>query len=329
MRAMASLSQHKQNTGLPSEAEPNRTDVRRELRSLSISSTGSLGGFLGGCCEFEHHHCFFLLLRLPPLVADFSIVPWCDIYSSMVYNVSDIKYEMACVLYNIGALHTELGAMDQRNTPDGMKISCTHFQCSAWAFQNLRDTYSQPRESDLSPTLMTFMYNVALAQAQECILEKSMTDNRKPTIIAKVAMQVVEYLRTAMKNLAHGKAQDAAVADIVGSRQLKTWQRYCEFKQAYHLAVALLYQGMQAEEQQKMGERLAYYQAAVEKLGEASKMAKNLDNKDQITETLTFANDVMAGKLTAAQKENEFVYHEKVEIIQTDLKEKYSSKPIS
>ena len=49
--------------------------------------------------------------------------------------------------------------------------------------QHLRETYPQPRESDLSPTLLTFMYNVALAQAQECILEKSMTDNRKPTII--------------------------------------------------------------------------------------------------------------------------------------------------
>lgn len=50
-------------------------------------------------------------------------------------------------------------------------------------FQHLRETYPQPRESDLSPTLLTFMYNVALAQAQECILEKSMTGNRKPTII--------------------------------------------------------------------------------------------------------------------------------------------------
>ena len=54
--------------------------------------------------------------------------------------------------------------------------------------QHLRETYPQPRESDLSPTLLTFMYNVALAQAQECILEKSMTDNRKPTIIGTVYM---------------------------------------------------------------------------------------------------------------------------------------------
>lgn len=66
-----------------------------------------------------------------------------DIYSSMVYNVTDIKYEMACILYNIGSLHTELGAMDARNTPDGMKISCTHFQCAAWAFQVMHDNATQ------------------------------------------------------------------------------------------------------------------------------------------------------------------------------------------
>lgn len=31
-----------------------------------------------------------------------------------------------------------------------------------------------------------------------------------------------------------------------------------------------------------------------------------------IGEALTFANDVIRGKLTGAQKENEFVYHEKI-----------------
>lgn len=58
------------------------------------------------------------------------------------------------------------------------------------------------------------------------------------------------------------------------------WRRYCEFKVAYHGAVALLYQGMQAEEQQKMGERLAYYQAAVDALNEASKLSKNLEQQE-------------------------------------------------
>ncbi|XP_042207473.1 tyrosine-protein phosphatase non-receptor type 23-like [Homarus americanus] len=296
------------------DPESYSTEIH-ELEALRAGATHVPHDFTG-CSTLKKYYCqlHFLLSRFPltdnPAIS--VTFNWYDIYSSVVYNVTDIKYEMACILYNIGALHTDLGAMDARNTPDGMKISCTHFQCAAWAFQHLRETYPQPRETDLSPTLLTFMYNVALAQAQECILEKSMTDNRKPTIIAKVAMQVVEYLKAAMKSLWSGKSSDAVVTEIVGSRKLKMWRRYCEFKMSYHSAVALLYQGMQAEEQQKMGERLAYYQAAVDTLNEASKIAKNLEQQELIAESLTFSNDVMGGKLTAALKENEFVYHEKV-----------------
>jgi hypothetical protein len=53
----------------------------------------------------------------------------------MACTVADIRFEMVSILYNIGALHSHLGASDSRVTADGMKLSCTHFQCAAWAFQ--------------------------------------------------------------------------------------------------------------------------------------------------------------------------------------------------
>lgn len=37
---------------------------------------------------------------------------------------------------------------------------------------------------------------------------------------------------------------------------------------------------MQSEEQQKMGERVAYYQAAFDKLSEAVKLSKGLDQPE-------------------------------------------------
>lgn len=67
-----------------------------------------------------------------------------------------------------------------------MKISCSHFQCAAWAFQQLNDKYPQPRETDLCHELVKYLSTVSLAQAQECILEKSIIDGRKPGIVAKV-----------------------------------------------------------------------------------------------------------------------------------------------
>lgn len=47
----------------------------------------------------------------------------------------DIRFELMTIMYNIGALHTYLGANDSRSNPEGMKMACTHFQCAAWAFQ--------------------------------------------------------------------------------------------------------------------------------------------------------------------------------------------------
>ena len=104
----------------------------------------------------------------------------------MAYSTNDIKHEVACILFNIGALHTNLGAMDKRQTADGMKMSCSHFQCAAWAFHQLNENYPQSRETDLCIEVVAFLETISLAQAQECILEKSIFDARKPGNIAKV-----------------------------------------------------------------------------------------------------------------------------------------------
>ena len=70
--------------------------------------------------------------------------------------------------------------------------------------------------------------------------------------------------------------------------------------------------GMHAEEQQKMGERVAFYQQAVDKLSEARKLSKYIEPVQVTQEALTFTNDVVEGKRKAAKNENEFIYHEEV-----------------
>lgn len=108
-----------------------------------------------------------------------------DTYANMVCSLANIRFEIISILYNIGSIHTQLGARTERTSADGMKMACAHFQCAAWAFEHLKNSYPQPSGVDLAPELMTFMHQLCLAQAQECILEKSMLDNRKPTIVGK------------------------------------------------------------------------------------------------------------------------------------------------
>lgn len=106
-----------------------------------------------------------------------------DLYANMNRSLADIRFEMACILYNIAALLTQLGASEPRNTADSLKSACTHFQQAAWAFQYLRDQYPQPSGVDVCSEIVRMMQEICFAQAQECILDKSIQDTRKSSVI--------------------------------------------------------------------------------------------------------------------------------------------------
>ncbi|KAG1697705.1 Tyrosine-protein phosphatase non-receptor type 23 [Nymphon striatum] len=275
-----------------------------------------------GCSTLKRYYSQLQLLQSKfPMIQDaeagFNFV-WFDIFSGLVYSVNDIKHEQAYILYNIGALHSELGAVDNRHSSEGMKVSCTHFQCAAWAFQHFRDECPQPRGSDTSHDLISYYINVMLAQAQECILEKSIQDNRKSTIISKVSIQISEYYKAAQKLLDMTKSDDeyTTISDIVGSKQFKIWKKFINTKIVYYKSLSYLYQGNQVEEQQKMGERVTYYQGALDTLNEATKASKGLE-ENELKEAISFTMDVISAKLNASKRENDFVYHEKVPALET------------
>jgi tyrosine-protein phosphatase non-receptor type 23 len=174
----------------------------------------------------------------------------------------------------------------------------------------------QDPESDLGSELLALQSQLCLAQAQECILEKSILDSRKPMIVAKVCSQVVEYYKQALRHLDANGSRDEhmdSLGDVVGSKQMKSWRTFIEFKVQYYGALGFLHGGMVAEESQRMGERVAFYQAASESLGLAGKLGGKLEGTHRdVGDALQYSSDVINGKLDNAKKENEFIYHEKV-----------------
>lgn len=106
----------------------------------------------------------------------------------MSCSLADIRFEMACILYNIGALYTQLAASEPRTSADSLKASCTKFQNAAWAFLFLREQYTQPSGVDVSSEIMRFLQEICFAQAQECILDKSIQDTKKPSVVGKYAL---------------------------------------------------------------------------------------------------------------------------------------------
>uniref|UniRef100_A0A3B4BE80 Tyrosine-protein phosphatase non-receptor type 23 n=1 Tax=Periophthalmus magnuspinnatus TaxID=409849 RepID=A0A3B4BE80_9GOBI len=190
------------------------------------------------------------------------------------------------------ALHSMLGAMDNRVSEEGMKVSCTHFQCSAGAFSYLRDHFSHNYSVDMSHQILNLNINLMLGQAQECLLEKSMLDNRKSFLVARISAQVVDYYKEACRAL-----ENSETASMLGKIQ-KDWKKLVQMKIYYFASIAHLHMGKQAEEQQKYGERLAYLQSSMDKLNEAIKLAKVRQHN-------------------SAKKDNDFIYHEAVPALET------------
>ncbi|CDQ69729.1 unnamed protein product [Oncorhynchus mykiss] len=232
-----------------------------------------------------------------------------EIFSGKTVTHDDISYEQACILYNLGALHSMLGAMDNRVSEEGMKVSCTHFQCSAGAFSYLRDHFSHNFSVDMSHQILNLNINLMLGQAQECLLEKSMLDNRKSFLVARISAQVVDYYKEACRAL-----ENSDTASMLGKIQ-KDWKKLVQMKISYFASIAHLHMGKQAEEQQKYGERLAYLQSSLDKLSEAIKLAKG--QPDSVQEALKFTMDVIGGKFNSAKKDNDFIYHETVPSLET------------
>ncbi|CAF95142.1 unnamed protein product, partial [Tetraodon nigroviridis] len=246
-----------------------------------------------------------------------------------------LQLKAASSYFSPGALHSMLGAMDNRVSEEGMKVSCTHFQCSAGAFSYLRDHFSHSFSVDMSHQILSLNINLMLVgsscaaeqvfpwkreakrsplprpqgQAQECLLEKSMLDNRKSFLVARISAQVVDYYKEACRAL-----ENSETASMLGKIQ-KDWKKLVQMKIYYFAAIAHLHMGKQAEEQQKYGERLAYLQSSLDKLNEAIKLAKG--QPDSVQEALRFTMDVIGGKCSSAKKDNDFIYHESVPSMET------------
>ncbi|NXW52438.1 PTN23 phosphatase, partial [Nyctiprogne leucopyga] len=177
-----------------------------------------------------------------------------------------------------GALHSMLGAMDKRVSEE----------CAAGAFTYLRDHFPHSYSVDMSHQILNLNINLMLGQAQECLLEKSMLDNRKSFLVARISAQVVDYYKEACRAL-----ENSETASLLGKIQ-KDWKKLVQMKIYYFAAVAHLHMGKQAEEQQKFGERVIYFQSALDKLNEAIKLAKG--QPETVQEALRFTMDVIGGK---------------------------------
>lgn len=86
------------------------------------------------------------------------------------------------------------------------------------------------------------------------MIEKSINEKRTNVLIAKLARYASEaYFELKLR------LDQEGLSDLILSSKLKTWKRLCESKGHFYEAIKRFYLGLQCDEEEKHGERLAYY----------------------------------------------------------------------
>ncbi|XP_060631950.2 rhophilin-1 isoform X2 [Anolis sagrei] len=97
---------------------------------------------------------------------------WYDSLTGVPCHQRALAFEKGSVLFNIGALHTQIGARQDRTTLQGVDRAIEAFQKAAGAFNYLKENFSNAPSLDMSTASLNMLVRLMIAQVQECVLEK-------------------------------------------------------------------------------------------------------------------------------------------------------------
>uniref|UniRef100_A0A8B9HVR2 Rhophilin Rho GTPase binding protein 1 n=1 Tax=Astyanax mexicanus TaxID=7994 RepID=A0A8B9HVR2_ASTMX len=97
---------------------------------------------------------------------------WYDSLTGVPSCQRALAFEKGSVLFNIGALYTQIGARQDRSTLPGIQNAIDAFQRAAGAFLYLQENFSHAPSLDMSSPALSMLVRLMVAQVQECICER-------------------------------------------------------------------------------------------------------------------------------------------------------------
>ncbi|XP_067417009.1 programmed cell death 6-interacting protein isoform X1 [Emydura macquarii macquarii] len=221
---------------------------------------------------------------------------------SVKLALASLGYEKTCVLFNCGALASQIASEQNLDNDEGLKTAAKHYQFASGAFQHIKDTVlsalSREPTVDISPDTVGTLSLIMLAQAQEVFFLKATRDKMKDAIIAKLANQAADYYGDAFKQCQYKD----------------TLPKYFYFQEVFPVlaakhcimqANAEYHQSILAKQQKKFGEEIG-------RLQHASDLVKTVASRYDEYISVKDLSDKINRALTAAKKDNDFIYHDRI-----------------
>jgi programmed cell death 6-interacting protein len=228
---------------------------------------------------------------------------WYDIFKQKRASLYNIHFEKVNVLFNIGAIMSQIALQQNRALDDGIKICSKYLQNAAGVFTQVREELEKHPEVavclDLTTDCLNFLINLMLAQAQECFYEKAVNANMKSGVLTKLAAQVSEYYE-----ICYNLATTTNLKNVIH----KKWITCVNLKMAGFKALAYYEESKKLKINEEFGQQVGYLRVAYQSLLNAAK-----DNKSPPPELFEWFGQVVSkveNELNSAEKENSQIYHE-------------------
>ncbi|XP_065573849.1 apoptosis-linked gene 2-interacting protein X 1-like, partial [Artemia franciscana] len=177
-------------------------------------------------------------------------------------TITSLLWERCCVLFNIGALQSQIACTQSVHTDDGLKTASKLFQQSSGIFEHLKELFTEALGQniptpDIQQDTLAALSALMLAQGQEAIALKGINDKMKDTTVAKLVSQTHELYSGAYKLMQKDQLR-------------KIWDRHwlprVSARAAFYGGVAQYYQSCVCNKEKRIGEEIARGQAAIDQL---------------------------------------------------------------
>ncbi|KAJ8923991.1 hypothetical protein NQ315_006767, partial [Exocentrus adspersus] len=160
---------------------------------------------------------------------------WFDSLTGVPSCQRTVAFEKACVLFNMGAIYTQIGAKQDRSTTKGLDAAVDSFLRAAGTFRYIHENFTNAPSMDLGPEMLEMFVQLMLAQARECLLEKlqlQSEENRSIDICFDLA-QEASHLSDCYNHV-HELISHDAVRDYVPY----SWSSLVQVKREYYMGMA-------------------------------------------------------------------------------------------
>ncbi|XP_018304757.1 rhophilin-2 isoform X1 [Mycetomoellerius zeteki] len=160
---------------------------------------------------------------------------WFDSLTGVPSCQRTVAFEKASILFNAGALYTQLAAKQDRLTARGLDQAVDAFLRAAGTFRYIHENFTNAPSMDLGPDMLEMLVQLMLAQARECLFEKlelQSKDSRSIDVCLDLAQEAAQV--AVIYNDVHGLISREPVRDYVP----ETWISLILVKREHHLALA-------------------------------------------------------------------------------------------